>query len=144
MLIKITSAFLNLILQLSLTCFSHADVQAGVWDQLQQSGGSRTQAQIVGLEVLGNSVNVTVQKVEGKSSARETLKLCTEIASAADNDFFRSEEQRAAFFNQRMTSLREAYQSGELVQLSSKGPWSPCIQNVALLRTQKRKSGTNH
>ena len=114
-----------------------AEAQPGIWDQLQTGSRTAIRGKIKSLNVRANSVEIVL--TVGARASTPSLKLCTEIASAsADNDFFRSEEQRAAFFHQRMESLREAYRSGQIVELGTRGPWNPCVDSVQITSDESR------
>lgn len=121
----------SLILTMLLGLTAWADSQPGVWDQMQTGSSVAVKGKIKSLNVRANSVEIVLS--QGSENLTRTFKLCTEISSStADNDFFRSEEQRAAFFHQRMESLREAYRTGQVVELGSRGPWNPCLDSVRI------------
>lgn len=104
-----------------------ADADPSVWEQMQTGSVTTIEGIVKGLDIRGTSVLVKIADGDDGQVSTHTLKLCT-----ADSDNFRSEEERAVFFHQRVQSLREAYKSGESVQLSYRGPWQPCLVSVAI------------
>jgi hypothetical protein len=104
--------------------------QASVWDQMQNGETSRVTGKVESLEISGGGVKVGL-----KQMSRE-MRFCDDFSTEdRDNGYFDSESRRAALAVERLEILRDAYKSGETVELTMKGPWNPCLQSVRLVKT---------
>ncbi len=124
------------ILTLIVSLHAKADVSpASVWEQMQEGTTSRVEAKITGLEILANRVKIEFT-VTGDKKADSAL-LCDDFGRKGDNQYFDSEERRAALFRERVQSVRDALNSGATVEIAYSGPWKPCLQSVNLLNKKR-------
>lgn len=115
--------------------------QPSVWQQMQEGQTSTVAAKIKTIEVLDHGVSISFAKKDGRREVTETAKLCDDFSTSGhDNAYFDSEERRAAFFRERMELIREAYKTGETVELAYRGPWNACLQSVRLSKSGKKRS----
>lgn len=87
----------------------------GVWEQLQERGNTVIVSKISALEI---SDQMVVVEFEGGRT-----KLCSQDSSLND---------------QRVAMLREAFQTGQLVELSFQGPWNTCLKTISQRRTNSK------
>jgi hypothetical protein len=134
-LLSVTFRLVVLMLAALLAPLVGADTS--VWEQMQEGHTSQVRAKIKSLEINSGSVRVGfVTKVNGKDSpALEYTRMCDDFATEGiPNGYIDSESRRAALASQRMELLRDAFKSGETVELAYKGPWNPCLQSVRLVK----------
>lgn len=103
----------------------YADFGPSVWTQMQTNGHSRIQAKIVSLEISEMGAQVTYRQIKD-GDAQATTQLCAPIGT----ENYRSEEMRTSLHGERITVLREALKSGQVVELGFQGPWSPCLSSI--------------
>lgn len=92
-----------------------AEFGPGVWEQLQTRGNTVIVSPITALEV---SDQLVVVEFNGGRA-----KLCAQDSSLND---------------QRVAMLREAYKSGESVELGFQGPWNTCLKTISQRRTNSK------
>ncbi|MGE4131572.1 MAG: hypothetical protein AB7F86_08020 [Bdellovibrionales bacterium] len=118
---------------LSIYFTAHADFGPSIWQQLQTQGDRVVTAKIEALDVHTQLVRVAFAET-GENHARGRLELCQDEGSAPAH----REAFVTALHQQRLEILREALRTGEEVQLSIKGPWSPCLSSIAALRNPSK------
>lgn len=96
---------------MSLSGTAAAEFGPGVWEQLQTRGSTVINSQVIALEI---SDEVVVVEFSGGRA-----KLCSLDSSLSD---------------QRVAALREAYKSGDIVELSFQGPWNTCLKTISQRR----------
>lgn len=105
--------------QLTISVTARADVQPGVWSQLQHNG-TRVKGKITGFDVPpGRAASVSYRAVGMDRPGSQTAELCrpkdsTDVTTAVE-------------YNQQLQLVRDARKSGEIVELSINGPWNPCL-----------------
>ncbi len=87
----------------------------GVWEQLEARGNTIVSSRISALEV---SDQMVVVEFDGGRA-----KLCSQDSSLND---------------QRVAMLREAFRSGDVVELSFQGPWNTCLKTISQRRTNSK------
>lgn len=115
------------LLTLALSVTAHADFAPGVWNQLQDGGTQTITARIESLDISTKAVRVGYREMVDDGTKGQ-MNLCMD--SIADHS--QAEGWLSSVNNQRIESLRQALNSRELVDLSFKGPWSPCLSSIAL------------
>jgi hypothetical protein len=124
---KVTKLFTVLILLVSFA--ARADgFGPSVWEQNKYGSLQNIDAKIIDVVPLENQVWITYRRMPADKNSPETMKLCDEDGS--DNNNFRSEDMRAAFFREHSAGFNAAKVSQKPVQLVYKGPWSPCLLTV--------------
>lgn len=96
---------------------------AGVWDEMQSGNTQSFEARILSLTPENGDFLVTYATRDGQKS---NGKLCKSPSQATTADAW---EFAAA--NIQVQALQDAVKSSRRVQLSVRGPWSPCL-NVVL------------
>ena len=124
------------ILTLIVSLHAQADVfPASVWEQMQEGTTSHVEAKITGLEILANRVKIEFTTTSDKKT--NSALLCDDFGRKGDNQYSDSEERRAAFFFERVQSVRDAFKSGATVEIAYSGPWNPCLQSVNLFSKKR-------
>lgn len=101
----------------------------GVFEQLQQGTLSPTLGKITSLEVGDKGIAIGVTTKTGrKTTTTTTTRFCDDF-SGSEAESFRSAQTVA-----RLELLREAFRSGENVELAFAGPWSPCLRSIRLIK----------
>ncbi len=114
------------LLTMTLSGTAHADFAPSVWEQMQNGGAQTITARIESLDISPSAVRVGYQEMVTDGS-KSSMNLCLE--SLADHSMH--EGWLSAVNNQRIESFRQALKSRELVELSFKGPWSPCLSSIS-------------
>lgn len=57
----------------------------------------------------------------------KTVKVC-----GAENDYYRTEAERAVVLIQQIQSFKNAKKNRDTIRLSYKGPWDPCVTPASL------------
>jgi hypothetical protein len=96
---------------------------ASVWDELQSGNTQSFQARIISLTPENGDFLVNYSTDDGRKS---NGKLCKSPSTATSVDAW-----EVAAANLQVQALQDAVKSSRLVQLSIRGPWSPCL-NVVL------------
>ena len=102
---------------MSISGTAAAEFGPGVWQQMQERGNTIIRTQITGLEI---SDQLVVVEFSGGRT-----KLCSYDPAITLND-------------QRIATLRDAYKSGELVELGFQGPWNTCLKTISQRRTNSK------
>lgn len=121
--------FLFLALALTLSVTGRAQNGPGVWDQLQHQGERTFDARIEKLEISTRSIVVGYREMVDDGGKFEII-LCSE--SVADHS--QHEGWLSAVNNQRIETLRQAFKSRETVRISVRGPWSPCLSSISMVK----------
>lgn len=110
--------------------------QASVWDQMQTSGLERVTGKVTALEFQGTgTLNLSLQVAgEGGTKITKSFQSSTDTMNGACNNAYHSDEERVAFFTQRVELLREAFKNEDVVELSFSGPWNPCLNSVRVVK----------
>lgn len=87
-----------------------------VWTQMQEKPNQTLRGVVKGLELNGDRVIVELASSDGLKK----LQLCSDPAQIP------FDRPRA----DKIELLRDAYKSGEAVELGLTGPWSPCLNTV--------------
>lgn len=104
----------------------------GVFEQLQHGTLSPTVGKITSLEVGDKGIAIGVTTKTGRKATTTTTARFCDDSSGSEAESFRSAQTVA-----RLELLREAYKSGEIVELAFAGPWNSCIHSI---RLSKKKS----
>lgn len=96
---------------------------AGVWDEMQSGNTLSFEARILSLTPENGDFLVTYLTQDGQKSNGKLCKSPTQTTTADAWEF--------AAVNFQTQALQEAMKSSRRVQLSIRGPWSPCL-NVVL------------
>lgn len=102
-----------------------------VWEQMQFNPHRVVKAQVKAIQVDGESVKIEIASPGSKEIT--SVILCTN----ENQEPFRTngrptEPVRAVYQAERISLLREAFKSGEAVELGFSGPWSPCLNTVRM------------
>jgi len=101
--------------------------QASVWDQMQTNGLQRVTGKVTAIEFQGTgTLNLSLQVAgEGGAKVTRSFQASTGTMNGACNNSYHSDEERVAFFTQRVELLREAFKNDDVIELSFSGPWNP-------------------
>lgn len=103
------------VILMSISGTALADFGPGVWEQLEKRGNTFVSTKITALEI---SDEMVIVEFEGGRA-----KLCSRDSSLND---------------QRVATLRDAYKSGEIVELGFQGPWNTCLKTISQRRTNSK------
>jgi len=115
------------LLAMTISVTAHAQFAPGVWDQLQHNGDRTIEARIEGIDISSKSVQVEYQEMVD-DGGKGRIDLCRESVG----DHSQHEGWLSAVNNQRIETLRQAKRSGEIVTISMRGPWSPCLSSISV------------
>lgn len=116
-------------LALTISVTAHAQFAPGVWDQLQHNGDRTIEARIEGVEISSKSVLIEYQEMVDDGN-KGRVELCRESIG----DHSQHEGWLSAVNNQRIEALRQAERNRQLVKISLRGPWSPCLSSVSTIK----------
>lgn len=98
-----------------------------VWDQMQHESANASTGKITSLEIGDQGIEIGVTS----NGDQATTKFCDDSAGS-EGESYRSAQAVA-----RLEILREAFKSGEKVELTYDGPWKPCLRSVRIVRAEK-------
>ncbi|NJL25592.1 MAG: hypothetical protein HC902_10745 [Calothrix sp. SM1_5_4] len=92
----------------------------GIWDDMRDRSNV-VRGKIETLEIRGNSLRI---EIGGQTLSSP---FCADSAGA-------SEYILAVYIQEQMAALREAWRSQAPVEISLRGPWSPCVSAIRVTR----------